>query len=171
MNRPAPPIKLVPVLASEAAAVRAMAESIWPEAYRDIIPPEQIRYMLDRMYALPSLTAQLDSPEHRFFWIEAESVRRGFLAVELAASDASAQLHKLYLLTAQQGKGYGSAAWQALEGILQATGCRRVTLRVNRLNAPAIGCYQKCGLTIQTSDCRDIGAGFVMDDHIFEKTL
>lgn len=170
MNRP-PLIRLVPVAASEALAVREMAELIWPASYRDIITPEQIRYMLDRMYALPLLVEQINSPEQRFFWIESENLRRGFLAVESHASDDSAQLQKLYLLTEQQGKGYGRAAWQALEELLRSEGRSRVTLRVNRHNTKALRSYRKWGLTIQTTDCHDIGGGFVMDDYILQKTL
>lgn len=168
---PPPCIKLVPIVASEAATVRDMAERIWPTTYRDIISPEQIRYMLDRMYALTLLAEQINSPKHRFFWIEGENMRCGFLAVEWEASDDSAQLQKLYLLTEQQGKGYGRAAWRALEKLLRAAGCGQVTLRVNRHNAKALRSYQKWGLTIQTTDCHDIGGGFVMDDYILQKTL
>jgi len=170
MNRP-PLIRLVPVAASEALAVREMAELIWPPTYLDIISAQQIRYMLDRMYALPMLAEQINSPEHRFFWIEAEDLRCGFLAVEWVASDDSAQLQKLYLLPEQQGKGYGSAAWQELEELLRSEERSRVTLRVNRLNTKALRSYQKWGFTIQTTDCHDIGGGFVMDDYILQKTL
>jgi diamine N-acetyltransferase len=166
-----PLIKLIAVAASEADAVHEMAERIWPASYRDIISEEQIRYMLDRMYALPLLIELINSPDHRFFWIEAENLRRGFLAVELQASDDSAQLQKLYVLTEQQGKGYGSAAWQTLEEFLRSEGRSRVTLRVNRLNTKALRSYQKWGFTIQAADCRDIGSGFVMDDYILGKTL
>lgn len=166
-------IRLVPVDATEAAAVREMAELIWPATYRDIISAQQIRYMLDRMYALPMLAEQINSPEHRFFWIEAEAedLRCGFLAVEWDESDNSVQLQKLYLLPEQQGKGCGSAAWQALEELLRSGGCTQVSLRVNRFNATALKYYEKCGFTTQKTDCRDIGGGFVMDDFILKKSL
>jgi ribosomal protein S18 acetylase RimI-like enzyme len=48
-------------------------------------------------------------------------------------------------------------------------GCRRLVLAVNKNNATAIAAYLKHGFRVVESVVKEIGGGFVMDDHIMHK--
>ncbi len=161
--------ELAPVLPAEAPAIAAFAAGIWPSAYGSILPPGQIEYMLAWMYD-PARLAEEMRQGVSFRWIEWENTRVGFLAYGPMEADGSCPLHKFYLLPDCQGRGIGSAAMSALLAEMRAAGIRLCRLRVNRQN-PAVQFYQKHGFTIESDDCRDIGSGFVMDDHVMIRPL
>ena len=43
-----------------------MAQVVFRHTYRDILSPEQMEYMMDMMYSLPNLRAQLDEGHHYY---------------------------------------------------------------------------------------------------------
>jgi len=47
----------------------------------------------------------------------------------------------------------------------------KIWLTVNRNNDSSIKTYENLGFTITTTKVADIGAGFVMDDYIMEKSI
>lgn len=147
-----------------------MASRIWPAAYGTILQPEQIDYMLRRMYRLEQLRSDL-AEGVRMWWIRLHGERVGFLAVGPADPGGECPLHKCYVLPAVQGQGCGSRALDQLAEVLGQEGARSIGLRVNRHNTSAIGFYRKKGFVIHAEDCRDIGGGFVMDDFLMRKDL
>ena len=50
-------------------------------------------------------------------------------------------------------------------------GFTRLELRVNRANTGAIRAYERFGFRIRGPLVTDIGGGFVMDDHVMERSL
>ena len=46
--------------------IHDMAQVVFRHTYRDILSPEQMEYMMDMMYSLPNLRAQLDEGHHYY---------------------------------------------------------------------------------------------------------
>jgi diamine N-acetyltransferase len=163
-------VSLIEVAAEEVGAVAEMASRIWPVAYGAILPPGQIEFMLAKMYA-PARLLQDREEGVDLLWIHIGGERTGFLAAGPVAPDGACPLHKLYLLPGSQRGGIGSLALARLCERLAGSGARRLELRVNRHNAPAIAFYRKNGFFIHAEDCREIGGGYVMDDYLMRREL
>lgn len=51
---------LTPICLEDASAISAMAEKIWPKVYSNLISSDQMRFMLDWMYARAELIRQME---------------------------------------------------------------------------------------------------------------
>lgn len=163
-------IELCPVSESDHGAVAEMAASIWPIAYGDILSSEQLDYMITWMYSPEAMLRDVaDGVE--YVWIQRGGHRLGFLAFGPVRSGEECPLHKFYVLSGAQGQGVGSATMQALFTRLNDRGATGLWLRVNRENARAIRFYEKNGFLVRAEDCKDIGNGYVMDDHIMARSF
>lgn len=154
--------------------IQEIAYQTWPSTYGGIISEEQIRYMLDLMYSTESLVQQM-SKGHQFFLMEedlkpdSQPSVLGFASV----SDESAgvfKLNKLYVLPNTQKSGTGKALLNAVKDHAKKNGGKELILQVNKQN-PAIGFYQKQGLTIIRESIFELDHGFVMDDYIMGISL
>lgn len=166
------PLTFPPASAAEVLLIRDLAERIWHESYSAMIPPEQIRYMLEWMYAPHKLEAEIERGVH-YAIIRRDERPIGYLAWEWnpSAPATAAFLNKLYLLPELQGQGLGQ---QALEHVLQTArdlGAPAIELRVNRMNHRAQRTYQRAGFVCVEARVTEIGAGFVMDDFILRREL
>lgn len=165
MNSTDPAVSLLPVPATEWPLIREMAARIWPNAYGALITPEQIDYMLKKMYSDEAFA--LDQANGvSYCWIEWKGERAGFLAFGPTQPDQRCFLHKCYLETRRQGNGIGSKAMEHLIQLLWKEQATALELRVNRGNESAIGFYRKNGFQVIGEDCLDIGSGFMMDDYV-----
>ena len=164
-------ITLRGVSKTEYGKVRELAETIWPKCYKDILSPEQIRYMLDMMYSEDAIADDV-SEKTRYRFIMDDTEIAGFLAWgPLIPDPPVAKLHKLYLLPEKQGQGVGSRAMELVKQQIKEAGYAYLRLNVNRQNGKAIKSYQKNGFeTIQTVN-NDIGNGFFMNDYVMETEL
>jgi GNAT superfamily N-acetyltransferase len=146
-----------------------LAEEIWPEAFRDILTPEQIAYMLQWMYAPASLEEQMKKG-HRFLLLRGKERSFGYASWSADPPTGIARLHKLYVLPGIRGRGGGSLLLE--EVIRRARGQmhRRLRLNVNRFNS-AIAFYEKKGFRIMAEEDNDIGSGYFMNDYVMELAL
>jgi ribosomal protein S18 acetylase RimI-like enzyme len=164
--------------------IRDIAYKTWPIAFRDILKPEQIDYMLEMMYSPSSLTEQIDIKGHRFllsFFYDLESNNKesghrecryiGYASYELniAGSDKT-KIHKIYVLPKYQGSGCGKALIKEIEKIALFNNSPILSLNVNRNNR-AITFYKNFGFKIVNEENIDIGNGFLMEDYVMEKVL
>lgn len=150
--------------------IRALARTTWEVAYRSILSPAQLRYMLELMYRPSALSEQL-AAGHRFILIEDGKTPLGFASHSpMGPEGVRTRLHKLYVLPEAQGSGAGRALLDAVEARAAAAGHRAVEFNVNKHN-PAIAFYERCGYRVIRSEVNDIGEGFVMDDHVMEKSI
>lgn len=164
-------ITLAQVGPNEAGEVSRLAHLIWPQAYSRIISREQVQYMLQRMYDPGVLRADMAKDELHYALIRDSARNIGYLAWEAIGSNASAFLHKLYLLPEYHGLGLGARALRWVEDQAAAQGLERIRLRVNRNNSRAIRSYLRAGFVFEGDLCTDIGGGFTMDDFIMVRTL
>lgn len=155
--------------ADDVEAVSALARTVWQATYPPLIPQAQIDAMLADRYAPDRIREQLDDPRN-IWWI----ARQGHAPVGFAHAllDASGcKLDKLYVHPLQQRHGIGAMLLRAVEDWARQQQARRLWLQVNRGNTQAVAAYEKYGFHIVESRVFDIGDGFVMDDHVMERTL
>lgn len=157
-----------PAATADIELIRQLTFRVWPQTYAPILSPEQIEYMLDMMYSPASLEKQMNDGA-RFVIAYDGDEPVGFASFQ-EIKPAVYKLHKLYVLTSQQGKGTGRFLVDHICGLIQPSGARSLQLQVNKRNK-AKTFYEKLGFTVIEEMMLDIGNGYYMDDYIMEKKL
>ena len=152
------------------AVVRRIADEIWPETFRPILPPEQIPYMMKMMYSPEVMERELAAGFH-FDALYVGEIPAGYVSYAEYDLPQVAKLHKVYLLSKFHGQGYGTLMLKHVCAKCRELGFTAVRLNVNKYNARAIAAYERNGFVRVESVKIDIGGGFFMDDYIMEKTL
>lgn len=151
--------------AKDMSDVIALAHRIWPVAYANILTPEQISNMLEKIYNPENLRTEI-ADGHRF-WIAYDDGK----PVGYGSSfkkDNVIWLKKLYIDMALQGRGIGE---QLLEAVTAAWHpAREIHLLVNPYNTPAQRFYERCGFEkIGTIPVRMGDWNF--DDFLYARTI
>lgn len=146
--------------------VHKLAHSIWPAAFKNILAEEQITYMLEWMYSIPSLKQQMRAGHH-FLLVKKEKYY-GYCSYQ--HMDRMTKLHKLYILPEMQGRGIGSALLSEVIKRAKEKGHAALQLNVNRFNK-AVAFYQKSGFLVLRKEDHSIGNGFFMNDYVMELPL
>jgi len=155
--------------AADVDAVSALARTVWQATYPALISQAQIDAMLADRYAPQRIREQLHDPRHAWRVARQDDALTGFAHALL--ENSACKLDKLYVHPAQQHRGLGAALLREIEAWARVQQTRRLWLQVNRGNTQAIRAYEKYGFRIVESRVFDIGSGFVMDDHVMEKSL
>ncbi len=154
--------------AEDLEIIHRLAYEIWPFAYGEILSTEQLEYMLESFYSVPSLQHQQRSLKHQFVIVFENESPIGFASFSAHADNASIyHLNKIYVLPEQQGKNIGK---QLLEYVIisaKEKGAASLQLNVNR-NNKALKFYQKQGFTVIRNEDIDIGKGYFMNDYVME---
>src|SRR6266853_4324502 len=89
--------------AADIPTLRDLADRIWRACYPGMISLEQIEYMLGWMYSAEKIAAELAAGVH---WEIAalDETPAGYLSLTFHSPEL-AELNKLYLLPAMQGRG------------------------------------------------------------------
>jgi len=162
---------ILPNTDNQFTAVRAIAYEVWPKTYGEILTDAQLEYMLDMMYSVSALQEQANFKRHHFVLIYVDGEAVGFASYEHNANESrKTKIHKIYILSSQQGKGTGKTLIGFIEQQALVFGDKSLFLNVNKYNS-AIHFYQKTGFVIAKEEVIDIGNGFVMDDYVMEKTF
>ena len=155
---------------NELQLIRKIAFYTWPNAYADILSDDQLAYMLKMMYNLDVLASQQDQLKHHFIlaFDEAEN-ELGFACYSKELDyPAKYQLHKLYILSTQQGKKIGTMLLDfVLKEIKKKKEKAVIELNVNRQNK-AVNFYLKKGFSIIREEDNDIGQGYFMNDYVMQ---
>ena len=152
-------------------SIRAIAEAVWPIAYSATLSQEQLDYMMEMMYSIPSLQLQANKKKHRFILAIEEETVLGFASYEFNYSKKpKTKIHKIYILTNHQGKGIGKALIDFIVNEAKERHQKGLILNVNKKNT-AIRFYEIIGFKISNEEVIDIGNGFVMDVFVMEKTI
>jgi len=164
-------IEILPAAVSDLPAITRLAEMIWRAHYPGIISPEQIEYMLNRMYDLVTLEREVRDLGVRFERLLVDGALAGFAAHGPTLDPRVRKLHKLYLHPQWQGRGLGSRLLRHCEEEARRLGAQRMVLTVNRQNLKAVAAYRRNQYRVQETVVTPIGNGFVMDDFLMAKTL
>lgn len=147
--------------------IRNLALVIWPPTYSSILSVDQLNYMLDLMYSEQSLAQQMQT--NTFILALDENTPGGFASYGQIENNIY-KLHKLYVLTSQQGKGTGRTMIEWIMKDLKTKNASALRLNVNRNNNAKVF-YEKLGFSIIDSEDIDIGNGFFMNDYVMEKQI
>ena len=151
--------------------VRDIAAEVWPKTFAPILPPEQIPYMMNMMYAPEVMEREL-AEGYRFAALLVDGAPSGYVSWSpYPPAPGTAKLHKVYLLTACHGRGFGRLMLDYVTGVCREAGYLRLRLNVNKHNERAISVYLRNGFEVVESVKNDIGGGFFMDDYVMEKRL
>ncbi len=171
MKRPASNAEFLPVGEDHLPALVELAGVIWRQHYPNIISPEQIDYMLGKMYALDKLRDEIRSQGIHFYRLVVDGRMAGFASIGPLDAPWDWKLHKIYMLPELHGCGLGSRLLQHCEAEARRLGARRLMLAVNKRNPRPIAAYRRNGFAVIQSVVTDFGDGFVMDDFIMAKEL
>lgn len=175
------------------AAIRALAEVVFPATYRNILSAEQLDYMMEWMYSEESLRSQM-LERGDVFLVEDGKGYASFrpdgtcLGKDGVSRLPRYHLEKLYVLPGWQKIGLGRRLFDAVarEVLASVAGdslpaddslpacdslpAVRLELNVNR-NNPAVGFYEHLGMWQDRSGDFPIGNGFYMNDYIMAVDL
>ncbi len=152
--------------------IRELAHAIWPDAYKEILAQEQLNYMLDLIYSNKALSNQFENLQHQFILVTDDNTPVGFASYspKIKNDPATWRLHKLYVLTDQQGKGTGKFLLNHIMDEIKQGGAKSLELNVNRHNK-ALHFYNKIGFKITKEEDIDIGNGYFMNDYVMNYEL
>ena len=166
MNNPKEKITIEPLKnETEYPIAYRLAQEIWDTTYKQILSPEQIKYMLDMMYAPEVIEKELKEGI-RFEFVKDNGTPIGFLSYGLYHGKDTMKLHKLYLSDIYHGRGIGSMMLQYVIAAAKKAGVRKLILNVNKENARALRAYERNGFKLVEKVKNDIGNGFYMDDFV-----
>ncbi|MEO6219291.1 MAG: GNAT family N-acetyltransferase [Ginsengibacter sp.] len=150
---------------SDLHVIHDLACRIWHDAYRDILSPEQLKYMLELIYSPASLQNQLVTLKHNFILVIDENIPVGFASYARKELDSAVyRLHKIYVLPLQQGTGTGKLLLEYIINTIRSLGATSLELNVNR-NNKARKFYERLGFIVTGEENIDIGEGFFMNDY------
>jgi N-acetylglutamate synthase-like GNAT family acetyltransferase len=149
--------------------IMELAQKTWWPTYTNVIPDEQINFMLEDMYSEESLKKQMESGIE-FIITERENIPTGFAAFSQNDTDKQVfKIHKLYVLPSEQGRGTGKELINYISASAKKLGGNTLELNVNRGNN-AQNFYLKSGFSIfQTVDIPY--HQFVLNDYVMRKTI
>ena len=148
--------------------IRELTFQVWPQTYAHLLSQAQLDYMLDMMYSPASLEKQMNDGA-QFIIVHEDESPVGFASYQ-EMRPAIFKLHKLYILTNQQGKGTGKLTINHILNEIKPKGAIALQLQVNR-NNNAQHFYKKLGFEIIEEADFDIGNGYQMNDYIMEKKI
>lgn len=157
---------------TEIEIIHTLAHHIWNISYKEIIPPQQLVYMLDMMYNAESLQYQIEDQKHTFIIVYQDDKPVGFAAFfpKHKISKTIFRLDKLYVLPDLHKKGLGKKLLDHIISIIKLHGASILELNVNR-NNKAVAFYEKLGFKITSEVDVPIGKGYFMNDYVMQKSL
>ena len=146
-----------------------LAQQIWPVAYREILSPAQLEYMLKMIYSPEAIKQQMNL-QQQFLIAELDDDPVGFASYSSLSKDGLFKLHKLYVLPGLHGKGLGKALLDFITEEIISLGATTLRLNMNRKNKAKLF-YERNGFTIIKEEDVDIGNNYFMNDFVMEKKL
>jgi|SRR5665647_2740782 len=151
--------------------IHQLAYEIWPSAYSEILSVEQLEYMLEKFYSLPSLQHQVTVLQHQFILVKENDIAIGFASFSPHKDDPAVyHLNKIYVLPRQQGKNIGKQILDYVIDQIKIAGATSLQLNVNRNNT-ALYFYEKQGFKIIREEDIDIDQGYFMNDYVMELSI
>lgn len=146
--------------------VAVLARRIWPEAFAGILPADRIPDMLDEIYAIDTLRADIALHGHVYWIALIDGHDAGYLSAYRQADRL--WIKKIYLDAACRGRGIGKRLLDTAEAHFAPVGS--IALSVNDKNAPAIGFYEAQGFAIEAHVPVRMGP-FDFHDYIMARVL
>jgi ribosomal protein S18 acetylase RimI-like enzyme len=145
--------------------IQNIAQITWRHTYVDIIPGQQLEFMLEHFYNESQLNYQISNEVHYHIIIDGEE-KMGFIAYEKQV-DLTVKIHKIYILPTHQRKGLGKMLIDQCINFTNDSDITKITLNVNR-NNKAINFYQHLGFEISHQRDVPLPHGYFMYDYVME---
>ena len=150
-------------------SIISVALPTWKATYPDMVPPEQIEYILETFYS-PTAIRELFEQGWKTVLAEKNGQVVGFACYFRKEGEGNIyRLERLYVLPTSQGDGAGS---KLLDAVLQkslAEGASIIELNVNRKN-PAVDFYRRKGFEIVAEVMKSFGP-FSFPDYLMHKRV
>ncbi len=145
--------------------LRTLADEAFTATYRELLSPEQLAYMLERMYAPETLRREMRAG-FEWFIAETDGTPCGYMSVE-RQEERLFHLQKIYVLPRFQGCGIGAFLFRCAVDRIRSLrpGHCVMELNVNRRNR-AVGFYERMGMCRLREGDFPIGDGYFMNDYI-----
>lgn len=157
---------------SDWAKIQKIANETWPNTFGQIIPHDQIDYMLRLIYNEESLKRQMLEKGHQFILAEKDNQALGFTSYEINYnSQPQVMIHKLYILPISQGLGMGAKFIMLLTELALKNKNTQLRLKVYFKNTRAITFYKKNGFRKTGVETTDIGNNYKIIDNVMVKDL
>jgi Sortase and related acyltransferases len=164
-------LTILPAGILEIPVIREIAKCSWQIAYKDILAPAQMNYMLDKLYSFETLQFQHEQLNFKSVLALDEDVPVGFATWSPKENfDNIYRLHKIYILPDQQSKGTGRYLLEHVISEIKTRNATILELNVNRQNKARIF-YEKFGFVIVGEEDIPIGNGYFMNDYVMKKEL
>ena len=157
--------------AEQIEVVAALATEIWHEHFATILTLDQIDYMVEKFQSVLAMTNQIKTLGYQYYSIMISGIIIGYCGIKDEEEEKSLFLSKLYIHKNYRGHGYANLAFSFMLERCKDMGYQKIWLTVNRFNENVIKIYEKKGFIKVRTQVMDIGAGFVMDDYIMEKSI
>ena len=152
--------------------IRKIACETWPNTFGQVMPKEQIIYMLELIYNEESLKKQMLEKRHNFILVERDTEALGFTSYEINYNSGhQLMIHKIYLVPSTQGLGIGTKLLNLLSDIAINNKNDQLRLKVFFQNSKAIGFYEKYGFKNVGTETTDIGNNYIILDNVMVKQL
>lgn len=151
----------------EFLAVAGLAHTIWREYYAGILSNDQIEYMLENFQSVTAIKAA-EAKGCEYYLVRVLGVNIGYIALEPGCPQGKMFLSKIYLLEEYRGKGYFREVLREVREMARTMRLKSIWLTVAKKNFASMEVYQHLGFVHTEDICKEIGGGFVMDDHIME---
>ena len=145
-----------------------IARASWNDTYCDIIGNEQTEYMIETFQSFGAIQNALNKGE-QYFLMTFMNEYCGYICI--VPEGKRMFLSKLYVLPEFKRKGVATDALEFIKEQCRISDIDTIYLTVNRNNHDALKYYRKSGFVNIRDQVKEIGSGFVMDDHIMELTV
>jgi GNAT superfamily N-acetyltransferase len=159
-------ISIAKIGASELHRVRALARRIWPECFAGILPAHIISPMVEAIYDLDVLRADMEEDGHIYWIAQVDGEDAGYASAYREGDRL--WIKKLYLLDSSRGLGLGKRLIATAQQEL--SGAKSLALYVNDGNASAIAFYRSQGFAIDSLVPVNMG-GFEMKDYVMTRPV
>ena len=157
---------------NDAGLIQQLASQVWKHTYGNILSPQQLDYMFEMMYSIPSLHQQMGPDKHQYFIAYNDNKPCGYISIEQENKQLF-HLQKIYVLPDAQGSGAGrflmETAFNYIKSLCPHPPCT-IELNVNRSNK-AKQFYEHMGYKVVRSGDFPIGNGYYMNDYIMSITI
>lgn len=155
---------------SDLETIIEIAEKTWWATYSPILEKEQIGFMLNNIYSVENISAQLEHRTQVYLLLIEDGKPVAFAGYSPREEDPEIyKLHKLYCLPETQGKGYGKILIDEVAKKTIEAGKGTLDLNVNRYNK-AKNFYEKMGFNVVYEEDIPIGP-YWMNDYVMRKKL
>jgi diamine N-acetyltransferase len=152
--------------------IQTIAYHTWPHTFSEVMPQEQIDYMLALIYNEQSLKEQMIEKKHQFLMALNNDNPVGFTSYELNYGNSpQLMIHKIYLLPQSQGIGFGTKIFDYLTEVAKVNNQKCLCLKVFYKNDKAVSFYRKYGFTNAGTESSGIGNGYIILDNVMTKEL